>query len=196
MPETHGEDKYVVMFGGLHTESAAFKALGEFLDGSGWVNALVNADIASPGTAESFLRVSHLAKARRAHQITAAALYVLQQSAYNDYKAAFSAWCSKVASIQPQFSFWSQVLELKVLVLEIVRSIREGNFKSYVESVTALMPWMFALDHVNYARWLSVHVRDMATLQTSHPSVYQKFTSGACRTNGENSIGLEELFAR
>ena len=188
MPETHGEDKYVVMFGGLHIEIAAFKALGEFLDGSGWVNALVNADIANPGTAESFLKVSHLAKARRAHQITAAALYVLQQSAYNDYKAAlsaseacleFSAWCSKVAPIQPQFSFWSQVLELEVLVLEIVRSIREGNFKSYVESVTALMPWMFALDHVNYARWLSVHVRDMATLQTSHPSVYQKFTSGA-----------------
>ena len=188
MPETHGEDKYVVMFGGLHIEIAAFKALGGFLDGSGWVNALVNADIASPGTAESFLKVSHLAKARRGHQITAAALYVLQQSAYNDYKAAlsasearleFSAWCSKVASIQPQFSFWSQVLELEVLVLEIVRSIREGNFKSYVESVTALMPWMFALDHVNYARWLSVHVRDMATLQTSHPGVYQKFSSGA-----------------
>ena len=98
----------VVMFGGLHIEIAAFKVLGEFLDGSGWVNALVNADIASPGTAESFLKVSHLAKARRAHQITAAALYVLQQSAYNDYKAAlsaseacleFSAWCSKVASI-------------------------------------------------------------------------------------------------
>ena len=38
---------------------------------------------------------------------------------------------------------------------------------------------MFALDHVNYARWLSVHVRDMATLLRSHPSVYQKFTSGA-----------------
>ena len=48
MPETHGEDKYVVMFGGLHIEIAAFKAVGEFLDGSGWVNALVNADIASP----------------------------------------------------------------------------------------------------------------------------------------------------
>jgi len=73
------EDKYVVMFGGLYIEIAAFKALGEFLYGSGWVNALVNADIASPGTAESFVKVSHLAKARRAHEITAATLYVLQQ---------------------------------------------------------------------------------------------------------------------
>ena len=30
MPETHGEDRYVVMFGGLHIEMAAFKALGEW----------------------------------------------------------------------------------------------------------------------------------------------------------------------
>ena len=54
-----------------------------------------------------------------------------------------------------------------------------GNFKSYVESVTALMPWMFAFDHINYARWHSIHVRDMTTPQTSHPPVYEKFASGA-----------------
>lgn len=41
------------------------------------------------------------------------------------------------------------------------------------------MPWMFALDHINYARCLSVHVRDMTSLPTSHPSVYQQFTNGA-----------------
>ena len=44
MPETHGEDRYVAMFGGLHIEITAFKALGEFLDESGWVNALVNTE--------------------------------------------------------------------------------------------------------------------------------------------------------
>ena len=152
------------------------------------MNALIDADVATPGTAESFLKVSHLAKKRRAHEITAATLYVLQQSAYDHYKAAlptseapleFNAWCGKMASTQPQFTFWSQVLELEILILEIVRATREGNFNSYVESITALMPWMFALDHVNYARWLSVHVREMAPLQKSHPSVYQKFTSGA-----------------
>ena len=91
---------------------AAFKVLGEWLDGSGWVNALIDADVATPGTAESFLKVSHLAKTRRAHEITAVALYVLQQSAYDHYKAAlptfeapleFNAWCGKMASTQHQF---------------------------------------------------------------------------------------------
>lgn len=47
---------------GLHVEISQFKVLGEFLDGREWVNALANADTRSSGTAESFLKLSHLAK--------------------------------------------------------------------------------------------------------------------------------------
>ena len=192
MPETHGENLLVVIFGALHIEMVAFKALGELLDGSGWVSALVNADIATPGTAESFLKAGHLARTRRAHQVTAAALFALMHLAYEKYKETlptpcvpleFMAWHDKMASDQPQFAFWLQVLELEVLVLEIVRALREGDFLSYVQSVAALVPPMFALDHTNYARWLPVHIRDMASLESNHPTVYQKFLSGAFVVN-------------
>ena len=87
-PEIYRESRYVVMFGGLHVEMVGLKALGEWLDGSGWVGALSEADVATPGTAESFLKVSHLAKTRRAHQVTAAALHVPRQSAYDECEAA------------------------------------------------------------------------------------------------------------
>ena len=86
--ETHGEIRYVVMFGGLHVEMVELKALGGWLEGSGWVGALSHADVATLGTAESFLKVSHLAKTRRAHQVAAAALHVPRQSAYDEYEAA------------------------------------------------------------------------------------------------------------
>ena len=33
---THGEDHVIVMLGGLHIEMAALKALGKWLNGSGW----------------------------------------------------------------------------------------------------------------------------------------------------------------
>ena len=68
IPETHGEDRYVAMFGALHIQTVALRALGELMDGSGWVSALVDANISTPGTAESFLKASHLARTRRAHQ--------------------------------------------------------------------------------------------------------------------------------
>ena len=63
-PDTHGEDKYVVMFGGLHLEMALWSTLGDLLEGSGWTNALVEAEIASSGVAESFLKTSHLTRTR------------------------------------------------------------------------------------------------------------------------------------
>ena len=52
-PEKY-EDKLVVMFGGLHIEMAALKMLGNWLQGSGWVEALVQAGISSQGKADSF----------------------------------------------------------------------------------------------------------------------------------------------
>lgn len=44
---SHGEDKFVVMFGGLHIEMTAFKVLGKWLDGSGWTEIVTNAGVAS-----------------------------------------------------------------------------------------------------------------------------------------------------
>ena len=66
-PETHGERKFVVMFGGLHIEMALWNAIGDFLEGSGWTVALSDAGIASSGTADSFLKAAHLTRTRRAH---------------------------------------------------------------------------------------------------------------------------------
>ena len=51
-PNLFGEDKYVIILGGLHTEMVALRTIGAILDGSGWTDALTQADIASAGTCE------------------------------------------------------------------------------------------------------------------------------------------------
>ena len=80
-------------------------------------------------------------------------------------------------------------------MLQLVRSLREANFKHYIESLGQLAPWMFSLDHINYARWLSVHVRDMCTLSSKHPKVFQQFSEGAFVVHksprGFSSIALD-----
>ena len=92
-PDTYGEDKLVVMFGegGLHIEMTALKTLGDWLQGSGWIQALVQAEITTAGTAYSFLRAAHVTRTRRAHQVTAAALYILQRRAYGQYSTTNTA---------------------------------------------------------------------------------------------------------
>ena len=43
-----------------------------------------------------------------------------------------------------------------------------------MESLSELAPYFFALDHKHYARWLSVHFRDMAMIETRHPLMAQE----------------------
>ena len=189
-PATYGEDHFVIMFGGLHIEMAMLKLLGDWLEDSGWTNTLVQADIASSGTANSFIHASHVTKTRHAHQLTAASLYTLLQQAYsedctpNDSNAMqpdsppFEEWCIQRAKASVHFDYWLKTLSLELLLLRYIRSLREGNFQLYVESLTQIMPWVFALDHTHYSRWLSVHIRDMMTLAEKHPHVLAEFKSG------------------
>ena len=81
--------------------------LGDWLDGSGWTSALVQADVASAGVADSFIKASHVTKTRHAHQATAAAVHVLLHQAYDEYISqtqedgtcamALEEWCAAQA---------------------------------------------------------------------------------------------------
>ena len=44
--------------------------------------------------------------------------------------------------------------------------------------LSKLIPWMFSLNHTNYARWLPVHIRDMIALPVSHPAIHREFQAG------------------
>ena len=81
-PDTHGEDKHVIMMGGLHIEMAMWNTFGDYLEGSGWTTALTQANVASSGTADSFLNASHLTRTRHGHQVSLLALHKLQDDAF------------------------------------------------------------------------------------------------------------------
>ena len=69
-------------------------------------------------------------------------------------------------------------LELQLTVLQFVKSIRTASFDLYLETLEHLIPWVYALDHIHYARNLPIHLRDMCALQGMHPTVHQEFMNG------------------
>lgn len=148
------------MFGGLHIEMAALRSLGTLLQDSGWSSSIVEAGVASSGTAESFLSASSVTKTRQAHQITACSLYKLMKQAYHDYCSAasgqsvltFEGWCQQRKQDSPQFQFWSLVLDMELTIFTLIRSFREGDFNLYCEALSELAPYSFANNNVNYAR--------------------------------------------
>ena len=66
-------------------------------------------------------------------------------------------------------------MELELCVLVYVCSLRQASFAMYLDALTELTPWFFALDHTNYARWIPAHLRGMADLPTKHQNIAKKF---------------------
>lgn len=58
-------------------------------------------------------------------------------------------------------------------MLLVIRAHRQRNFSLYVEAMEELIPLFFALDHVNYARWASIHIRDLKSLPDSIAKEFQ-----------------------
>lgn len=178
-PANYGEDKIIIMFGGLHLEKAMWTALGDLLSHSGWTNALTDSGISSAGTSDSFLKSSHITRSRHAHQLTALALSKLQIEAYNQNQKqdgeSFHTWREDMIRKSPTFQFWDLVLQTEIEILIFIRAHRTKDFDLYVESLKDLMFLFFALDHYNYSRWVSVHVRDMESLSPEFRDDFQKY---------------------
>lgn len=158
---------------------ALWNTLGDILEGSGWTTALTESDVASSGVANSFLKVSHLTRTRHAHQITLLTLHNLQRQAFlisdaaNDNQSA-DAWRNEILKKSPTFMYWDLILRYETLILIFIRAHRENNFSLYVDVLEQLTPLFFALDHVNYSRWMPVHIRDMKSLPDAIKNEFEK----------------------
>ena len=61
-------------------------------------------------------------------------------------------------------------------MLTLVRSFREADFGLYREALAE--PYFFANNDVNYARWLTIHLREMMCIDARHPEIAKEFHKG------------------
>lgn len=99
------------------------QVLGDWVDGSGWISALVQANIASTGTADSFISVRHVTKTRNVHQVTAASLHILMHRAFAEYKSeqtgvlSLEQWCELRTQESVHFYYWLKTLAFMNLLV-------------------------------------------------------------------------------
>ena len=77
------------------------------------------------------------------------------------------------------FAFWEEYGHMVKLLLQFIKAERTGNWELHLLSVSAMVPYFFAMDRQNYARWLPVYLMDMKQLVTKHPEVHQEFVNGS-----------------
>ena len=64
------------------------------------------------------------------------------------------------------------------ILLGLIRASREGDWMLHLASVRAMIPWCFAYDRLNYARYLPYYYAHMYQLPTTHPDVHAEFIQG------------------
>ena len=118
---------------------------------------------------------------RHAHQVTLLALHKLKKEAYTQAVdaagvtvAPFSSWETQVHTRSPTFRFWDIIIGYETLILMFVRAHRQKLFSLYVEVLEELVHLFFALDHVNYVRWVPIHLRDMMSLPEAIKTEFEK----------------------
>jgi hypothetical protein len=101
---------------------------------------------------------------------------------------------STIRLLSLTFQYLNTILNMAILGLICVRAHREHEFALYVESLKAPVPWFFDLGHNNYARLISVHIRDMESLSTSIQEEFEEH--GLCvvpkTTNRLSSIPIDQ----
>ncbi|GBN92594.1 hypothetical protein AVEN_106848-1 [Araneus ventricosus] len=77
------------------------------------------------------------------------------------------------------------------MMLLFQRATREGNWILHSLTVSIMMPWYFAYDSVNYARYLPVYWTEMVNLEERHPSIYQEFLKGHFMVQRQQKYGFD-----
>ncbi len=76
------------------------------------------------------------------------------------------------------FSFWDIYLEMVNMLLHFIRAERSGNWLLHLTATAGMTPYFYAMDRMNYSRWLPIYLADMNQLPERHPEVYDKFVNG------------------
>ena len=63
--------------------------------------------------------------------------------------------------------FWNSYLRMVEVLINFLRATREGNWSLHLECIKEMLPWFFAYDHTNYARYLPVYLAHIITLPES-----------------------------
>ena len=88
--------------------------------------------------------------------------------------------------------FWISYLDMTEILLGLLHASREGNWELHLSSIRKMLPWCFAYDKINYARYLSSYLLEMSHLEEDHPDVVSYLRAGGFSVQ----IGNDNPFGR
>ena len=72
----------------------------------------------------------------------------------------------------PLSKFWMQYVEMVEIMLGLLHADWEGNWYLHLACIRRMIPWCFAMDKINYSRYLSVYLHQMTHLEEVCPELH------------------------
>ena len=132
-----------MIFGALHIETSLLVIHADIIKGSGLKQILQENELSVVGP-DVIVNVNDIKKDRYCLQICACAIYRKLKEAHKESNSILPVmdWLQKGRSNQSEMSFyWNIILHVELSILLFSRSIREGNFTLYKQSLWSLMKW-------------------------------------------------------
>ena len=76
---------------------------------------------------------------------------------FNKYHEKLYDFKDELCEESETWRFWQSFLSMMENLLSILYVTTTRNWQLYVESINMLLPWTFAYDRHNYARYLTFH---------------------------------------
>jgi hypothetical protein len=77
-------------------------------------------------------------------------------------------------------------------LLLFVRATRTTDWDLHLSAIRSMLPWFFAYDRVNYARYLPLSWLEMSCVQDTHPG--NAYIKGACMINYNATCAFVYVF--
>lgn len=200
------KQRLVVRLGEFHTAISFMSIIGKRFGDAGLRDILIESGVVAEGSVNGVLSGHHYNRSIYAVKVMFEAFQRLRFSCFieslsdedrelfkdllsskvnevswdspnlNDLFQKYNAFIKARREEDPTFDFWSSFIEIASLLLNFVRATRESRWDLHVAVVRLMMPWFFAYDRTNYARYLPAYWLEMIDLQTSHPAIFQEMT--------------------
>ena len=81
-----------------------------------------------------------------------------------------------------------------LLLLKFIRAEREDDWELHLNATTEMIPPFFAMDRLNYSRWLPMYIMDMRHLHETAPGVHNEFVTGNHTVSRSTSQSFNQVW--
>eukprot|EP00794_Sanderia_malayensis_P020892 gene20892-22943_t len=87
------------------------------------------------------------------------------------FERSYNEFVGERSMQSPTFAFWSNYIEMIQLLLLYIRATRTSDWELHLSVLRSMIPWFFAKDRVNYARYAPCYWLEMMSFENTHPYI-------------------------